>query len=164
MMDILGMFRVVPTWCYWLLALVALCLGCELHGRHAVQVKWNAAIVAQKASDDAALEIRNESNRMEKRFQDDRSTRIQKESDDELIKVRSDIAAQRVRIGTALCSATGPASSTSAASGSAADTGSGLVSESTQRSINELEVAVESALAAGRAAQAFIRENGMAPK
>ncbi|MBW9336182.1 hypothetical protein FEE59_21935 [Herbaspirillum sp. RU 5E] len=42
MMAILGMLRIVPSWCYWILALVALCLGCEIHGAGRVQVKWDA--------------------------------------------------------------------------------------------------------------------------
>lgn len=42
MMAILGMLRIVPSWCYWLLALVALCLGCEIHGAGRVQAKWDA--------------------------------------------------------------------------------------------------------------------------
>jgi hypothetical protein len=43
MIAILDMFKIVPSWCLWILALVALCLGCELHGRHAVKVEWAAA-------------------------------------------------------------------------------------------------------------------------
>ncbi|MGZ9713890.1 hypothetical protein ACXX82_24135 [Glaciimonas sp. GNP009] len=39
----------LPVWCYWLLALMALCLGCELHGRHAVQVKWDAAAAIENS-------------------------------------------------------------------------------------------------------------------
>jgi hypothetical protein len=163
MIALLSVFRLVPSWCYWLLALVALCLGCELHGRHSVQAKWDAAVVAQKAADDAQIEIRNESNRMEARAQADRLTTIQKAHDDELVKVRSSIAGQRLRVGTALCPAAGSTDTASTSGGTGTDTGGGLVSENVQRAINDLEVKVESALAAGRAAQAFIRENGMAP-
>lgn len=161
MMAVLAMFRIVPSWCYWLLALVALCVGCEMHGRRSVQVKWDAAVVAQAASDKAALDIRTESNRMLANAQADRSTSIQKAHDDELIKVRSDIAGQRLRVGTAFCPATGPANTASTSSSTGTDTEGGLVSESAQRVINELEIKVEDALAAGRAAQEFIRANGM---
>src|SRR5450830_1474873 len=33
---------IVPTWCWWLLALAALCLGCELHGRSVIEKQWRA--------------------------------------------------------------------------------------------------------------------------
>lgn len=38
-MSIRGPLRIVPSWCYWLLAL---CLGCEIHGAGRVQAKWDA--------------------------------------------------------------------------------------------------------------------------
>ena len=161
MKAVFAMFGLMPNWCYWLIALVALCLGFEWHGRHAVQVKWDAAIVKQAADDKALADIRAESNRMLARAQSDQSIRIQKAHDDELVKVRSDIAAQRLHVGSALCSASGPANPTGTSGSIGADTGGGLVSDATQQAINQLEVKVENALAAGRAAQAFIRENGM---
>lgn len=42
-----AMLKIVPSWCYWLLALAALCLGCDLHGRHAVQAQWKAETEAR---------------------------------------------------------------------------------------------------------------------
>lgn len=42
MMAVLGMLRIVPSWCYWILALLAFCLGCEIHGARRVQAKWDA--------------------------------------------------------------------------------------------------------------------------
>ena len=47
-MSVLAMFKVVPSWCWGALLIVALCLGCELHGRHAIQAKWDADKAAQK--------------------------------------------------------------------------------------------------------------------
>ena len=41
-MSVLALLRIVPSWCYWILALVALCLGCEIHGAGRVQAKWDA--------------------------------------------------------------------------------------------------------------------------
>ncbi|QNB08321.1 hypothetical protein G5S34_17220 [Herbaspirillum frisingense] len=41
-MSVLAMLRIVPSWCYWILILVALCLGCEIHGAGRVQAKWDA--------------------------------------------------------------------------------------------------------------------------
>lgn len=32
--------KAIPSWAYWLVALVILCLGCEFHGRHAEAQKW----------------------------------------------------------------------------------------------------------------------------
>jgi hypothetical protein len=42
MTELIGMLRIIPSWCYWLLALAALCLGCEIHGAGRVQAKWDA--------------------------------------------------------------------------------------------------------------------------
>jgi len=56
MMAVLGMLRIVPSWCYWILALVALCLGCEIHGAGRVQAKWDAQVKQQRAAAEAALD------------------------------------------------------------------------------------------------------------
>ena len=165
MIALLGIFRFIPSWCYGLLAFVVLAGAGAVYERHAgetiVQKQWDAEKAQQIANDKAAVEMRNESNRMLARAQSDRSTLIQKAHDDEIAKVRSSITNQRLRIGTALCSTAGSSNSTSASGSNGTDTGSGLVSESTQRAINDLEMKVENALATGRAAQAFIRENGL---
>lgn len=63
MMAVLGMLRIVPSWCYWILAMVALCLGCEIHGAWRVQAKWDAQVKQQAAAAEAALELRREQNR-----------------------------------------------------------------------------------------------------
>lgn len=42
-----AVLKIVPTWCYWILTLAALCVGCELHGRHVVQVRWRAETEAR---------------------------------------------------------------------------------------------------------------------
>ena len=56
MTEILAMFKMAPSWCYWLLALVALCLGCELHGRHTVQAKWDVAVLVANSQAKAKLD------------------------------------------------------------------------------------------------------------
>lgn len=32
--------KTIPSWAYWLVALVIVCLACEFHGRHAEAQKW----------------------------------------------------------------------------------------------------------------------------
>lgn len=56
MSAFLTLVRVIPSWCYWLVALIALCGFCELHGRHAERKKWEAKeIVNQVAQVEATL-------------------------------------------------------------------------------------------------------------
>jgi len=43
--------KALPSWAYWLVALVIVCLGCEFHGRHAEAEKWK--LREQKANAEA---------------------------------------------------------------------------------------------------------------
>ena len=162
-MSLLAAFKFVPSWCYWLLALVALCLGCEMHGRHAVRKQWDVYIVAQSLISKTALDKRNDDNASLKKIQIGVSENIQKVNENEIINLRATIAqSKRLRIGSAICGgATGQAHANSATSGDAADTSGRLLSDEMDRDIKSLILETEQAAATGRAAQAFIRKNGL---
>jgi len=165
-MSILGLLRIVPSWCYWLLALVALCLGCEIHGAGRVQAKWDAQVKQQAAAAEAALELRREQNRAIGAEQALKSAQIQKGYDDEMAKVRADLRnSERVRLGAAWCDGgtTGPTKAGGAASGDAASAAGRLLPPELDSAVRALIGQAEEAAATARAAQAFIRENGMAP-
>lgn len=42
MSAILAIFKLMPSWLYWVFGLIALCGVFELHGRHAEAKKWEA--------------------------------------------------------------------------------------------------------------------------
>jgi hypothetical protein len=89
---------------------------------------------------------------------------ITKVHDEELAPVVARIAAERVRVGPRLCAGQ-PATAADPArpgGGDAADSAGRLVLPDLEERIKELEQRVETALAAGRACQAFVRGNGMA--
>ncbi len=166
MMAVLGMLRIVPSWCYWILALVALCLGCEIHGAGRVQAKWDAQVKQQAAAAEAALELRREQNRAIGAEQALKSAQIQKGHDDEMAKVRADLRnSERLRLGAAWCD--GGTSGTAQASGPAGGDGAGtpgrVLSPELDAAVKSLIEQAEDAAGTARAAQQFIRENGMAP-
>lgn len=127
-------------------------------GEDSKQAEWdaaeNAAILKRTEENKALAETQAETNRL-----------ITRSKDAEITKIRADIAgAPRVRTGPALCggpAATAEATSTSVSNG--ADTGGGLVRPDADRDIRALKIQVEEYFATGRAAQEFIRANGMAP-
>lgn len=164
MTEIFALIKVVPRWCWAILLAVAALLGAELHGRHAVQVKWNAVIAAEKAANDLLVDKRREDNRALAAKQLLDSSNIQRKHDEEVSAARLAAARrERLRIGTALCPAAGPAEAGRAGSRDGADSGGRLVPDDVDQDIRSLEIKVEEAFAAGRAAQAFIRANGLAP-
>ncbi|MDR6739568.1 hypothetical protein J2X56_001582 [Herbaspirillum sp. 1173] len=166
MMAALGMLRIVPSWCCWILALVALCLGCEIHGAGRVQAKWDAQVKQQAAAAEAALEVRREQNRATGAEQALKAAQIQKGHDDEMAKVRSDLRnSERLRLGAAWCDGftPGPAQAGGTGGSNAANAPGRILSSELDRAVKSLIEQAEEAAAAARAAQAFIRENGMPP-
>lgn len=135
------------------------------YGSNGVQAKWNVDKAARATAEKAAVLARVAENHGIFRQQEITSQNITKAHDDELAKVRADLAhAPRLRIGTALCS--GPASTAQApstSSGNAADSASRLVREDVGRDIDALKLKIEEAFATGRACQAFVTSNGLAP-
>ncbi|MFJ3316103.1 hypothetical protein ACIPLR_12140 [Herbaspirillum huttiense] len=166
MMAVFGMLRIVPSWCYWIVALVALCLGCEIHGAGRVQAKWDAQVRQQAAAAEAAMELRREQNRAIGAEQALKSAQIQKGSDDEMSQVRADLRKpKRLRLGAAWCDGGTPgrAQASGPAGGDAAGTAGRLLPPELDSAVRALIGQAEEAAATARAAQAFIRENGMAP-
>lgn len=166
MMVVVGILRIVPSWCYWILALVALCLGCEIHGAGRVQAKWDAQVKLQAAAAEAALEVRREQNRAIGAEQALKSAQIQKGHDDEMAKVRADLRnSERLRLGAAWCDGgtPGAAQAGGPAGGDAAGAASRPLPPELDSAVRALIGEAEEAAATARAAQQFIRENGMAP-
>lgn len=135
------------------------------YGTNSVQVKWNADKVARANAEKAAVLARVSENQQIFRQQEITNHNITKAHDEELAKVRADLSrAPRLRIGSALCNGpASPAQTAGASSGNAADTAGRLVREDVGRDIDALKLRVEEAFAAGRACQAFVTSNGMAP-
>ncbi|PHV51892.1 hypothetical protein CSQ91_12820 [Janthinobacterium sp. BJB301] len=113
----------------------------------------DAVAIVTRARDNAALSLKHDSiNRI-----------ITKVKNEEVAPVVQRIYVDRVRVGTGTC---GPASSadTQGAGGSNGPNPPGrLVRDDVERDTRTLTEAVEQDLATGRACQAFVRENGMAP-
>ncbi|BEV15160.1 lysis protein [Herbaspirillum sp. DW155] len=165
-MSVLALLRIVPSWCYWILALVALCLGCEIHGASRVQAKWDVQVKQQAEAAEAALELRRQQNRAIGAEQALKSAQIQKGYDDEMAKVRADLRnSKRLRLGAAWCDGgtPGPAQAGGTGGSDATGTAGRLLPPELDSAVRALIGQAEEAAATARAAQAFIRENGMAP-
>lgn len=134
-------------------------------GQDEVQAKWDKDKAAQKQAEELAIADRNASNAREKEEQSKRSIANQEKHDAELNEMRNRlIAAERVRVGTAICSqrpAT-PAKAESAKGGTPANPGTIVVRDDVDRDIRALMIKVEEGFAACRACQRFIIEEGFA--
>ncbi|MFJ9531267.1 hypothetical protein [Herbaspirillum sp. NPDC101396] len=162
-----ALLGVVPSWCWWILVIVALCLGCDLHGAGRIQGKWDLQNQRNKLANEAALELRREQNRAQAVEQALRSANIQKGYDDEMDKVRADLrSSERLRLGASWCDGAEPARPTeadSAGGGNETNTTGRLLPEEVDRAVKSLILEMEEVAATARAAQAFIDSNGMAP-
>lgn len=136
-------------------------------GGDRIQAKWDAAEKSRIAADNAALLSRIRNNERIAEQQELDRQRITKAHHDELAKVRADIArshASGLRVGAAICDGfTRAAEAESASDSHGTNPGGGLVRHDVGRDIAALKLRVEEALAAGRACQAFITAEGMAP-
>lgn len=125
---------------------------------------WQAADAAKEAKTSAAMVARMQSNATESAKQSEINATITERTHEELSPIVKRIYVDRVRVGPSLCGGTPPTAQTeSAGSSNAADPPGRLVPDQLEGRIRELEIRVEEALATGRACQAFVRENGMAP-
>jgi hypothetical protein len=167
---VLGMLKIVPRWCWEVLIVLVLLLAYGLHergvGERLVQAKWDAANVAQALASKEAIDKRTAYNTLLKTIQLGTSANIQKAHDNEITAINASLAAvKRMRVGPNFCPNTsGQANSDSPSSSDGADTGGRLLSESVDAATKQLILKAEEVAATGRAAQAFIKENGMAPK
>lgn len=134
------------------------------HGVQSVQSKWDQETAKRKQDENAAILTAMLNN--ERKAEQDKlnSQRIAKENKRELDKIRADLAAARLRVGPAFCPRSAEAvTPNSPSSSDGADTGARLLPEEVERDIRALIEETERVAATGRAAQDFIRSNGMAP-
>ena len=113
-MPFLAAIKIIPSWCYWLLALLALCIACEVHGRRAVEKKW------LKKEADAALQV-SEAAREQERIMNRSLSAISdnhhKESQNAKVKIDSlvnDVRTGKQRLSVAVnsCSPAGNSTAT----------------------------------------------------
>lgn len=136
--------------------------GAAYH-HHVYQQGFDAAVAERATRDAVSVVTRVQSNTALSIKQDAINTFLAKAKNEELAPVRSRIAAERVRVGTAICGPAAPTETEDAAGGDGANPPGRLVRSDVDRDIRTLKLAVEEDLATGRACQAFGRENGFWP-
>ena len=144
-----------------LLAVVA-ALGVRWYGAHQYGAGEAAEREAQHGRELAATVRRVQDNDLEAAKQHTINLTVTETKNEELAPVRARIAADRVRVGPALCD--GPAAAPEAASaqgGNGADPAGRVVRSDLVRDIRALKLQVEEALATGRTCQAWAVANGM---
>ncbi len=152
-----------------LVVLVAGYLGWHEHvydqGFAAEKAIWDADKDARKKAEEVAVAKRLAENAAAKEIQAENSRLITRKYDDEISALRDRIDhAPRLHVGPAICGGpASPAAPSGAGSGDAADPAGRLVPDDVDRDLRALMKEVEEALATARAAQQFIRDNGMAP-
>ncbi len=132
-------------------------------GARGVQMDWDADKLVRSTATTGAIVKRTQENSAEAVHQAATNTTITKVKNEELAPVVQRIHGDRVRVGTGSC---GPAAATEApgaGGGNGTDPPGRLVREDVERDTRALTEAVEQDLATGRACQAFVRENGLAP-
>lgn len=163
----------LPGWLYLTVALLAGTAvgGVYLHahgvsqGRAAVQALWDADNVSRAQAETKAVAQRVAQNLAQAKQQAATALAITKVYDEEISNIRARLAAKRMR-RPAFCASVGPAASADtdgSAGGAAADPAGGLLSDAVARDIQAVILLTEEVAATGRACQAFVRENGMAP-
>lgn len=126
--------------------------------------KWQAADAKRIHAEDQAIASRAQANAAIALRQRDINDAITKANHEELAPVIASIAADRVRIGPALCGGpTSPAQAQSASGGNGPDPVASGLRDAAERDLAALKAEVATSLAAGRSCQAFVRDNGMAP-
>lgn len=159
----------LPLWVYLVIALLVGVYFYGVHeknaGRAEVKTKWDAETLKRTNAETAAVLARVAENQAIFKRQERDSENIKKAHDDEINTVRAVLAkSERLRAGTAFCGGSASKADAQSAGGSnGADPGRALVRQDVQRDIDALKLTVESAFAAGRACQAFVKANGMAP-
>lgn len=88
---------------------------------------------------------------------------ITRDKDEKLAPVIARITAERLRIGPAICGPSATAKAESPSGSDDSDSSSRLARSDVDQDIRALKIAAETDLATGRACQAFVIENGLAP-
>lgn len=146
--------------------LVVAGLGVKWYGAHRYDDGRAAAIEERTQADAAAVLERTRANAAQTAHQDETNSTITKEKDDEIADLRRRLAAApRLRVGPSVCPdrPAATAQAESPAGGDSADPSAGLVSSRADTDFKQLIEAVEQDLATGRACQAFVEKNGLAP-
>lgn len=164
MKPFLDLINIVPGWCYWLLALLALCIGCEIHGRHAVQKKWDADKAEISAQSKLAVNMAAVRNEDIKIRQTEDNERIAKEHANEINLIRANSKPERLRIPSNVCSrVTATTKAESTARSDPEPPAAILLPQQINDDLQSLMTEADTLLAGCRAAQEFIVSNGMAP-
>ncbi len=164
----------LPGWLYGAVLLCVLAGAGMLHqrslgaaqGRVAVQALWDADKKARATAETKAVAQRAAENLAQARQQAANALAITKAYDEEINDVRARLAAAERMRKPAFCASAGPAApagASGAEGGASADTASGLLPDAVARDIQALILQTEEVAATGRACQAFVRENEMAP-
>lgn len=154
---------------YWkaiaaVLLAAAIAAGVQAYGAHKWQQGHDSAVSERAARDLVAVVTRTDQNAALSIKQDAINAVLTKAKNEELTPVVARIAAERVRVGPALCNGpAAPAKAESAASSDGDDPLGRLVRQDVDRDIRALKLAVEEDLATGRACQRFLQENGLVP-
>lgn len=144
------------------LALVLVVAASTYH-HHVYQQGFDAAVDQRAARDAVAVVARVQDNAVLSIKQDAINAVLTKVKNEELAPVLHRIAADRVRVGPAICGPATPAQAQSAAGSDRSDPPGRLVRDDIERDLRALKAAVEQDLATGRACQAFVRDNGLVP-
>lgn len=113
----------------------------------------DAVAIVGRVRDNAVLSIK----------QDNINQIITRTKNEEIAPVVQRIYIDRVRVGAGTCGSASAAVTDGASVSDGTDPPGWLVREDVERDTRALSEAVERDLATGRACQAFVRENGMAP-
>lgn len=133
-------------------------------GHKRVKAEWARADAAQLEADNKAVITRWSDNAKlaEKHAADNAA--ITKAHDDEISTLRARLAAAgRMRVPAFCGGSAAPTNPESPGSGHAVDPGERLLPDRVEQDIRALIMQSEEVAAAGRACQAFVRANGMAP-
>lgn len=139
--------------------------GIDWYGTERFHAGRTTAIAERAAADAQAVRARNEKNSAEAVRQVVSNATITEKKHEEVQPVHDRIVTQRVYVGTAVCG-DGPAVFTEAqgaASGDDANPSGRLVRPDVERDLIALKLAVEEDLATGRACQALLKDEGLAP-
>lgn len=157
---------IIPWW--WKLGAVVLLAGGlaaagTAYHHHVYQAGFDDAVSARAAQDATKVFTRVAENGAVGIKQDALNKFLTKDKDEKLAPVVQRIAAERVRVGAASCGAAAATETTSAGGGDGANPPGRLVRDDVERDTRALTIAVEQDLATGRACQAFVIGNGLAP-
>lgn len=146
------------------MTLLAVLVGAgTTYHHHVYQQGFDAATDARAARDALTVANRLEENAALSIKQNAINAFITRDKDEKLAPVIARITAERVRIGPAICGPSATAKAESPSGSDDSDSSSRLARSDVDQDIRALKIAAETDLATGRACQAFVIENGLAP-